>query len=203
MTNLVKGIFLMGQRSKTKRKHRGKAIFKVIALLLTLITIALGIYATTLYFNAKKLINEEMHHPVEAIDTTLTKKKLSEVRKINVLLLGIDAEEDQIGRSDAIMVMQLIPESDEMTIVSIPRDTRTKIVGRDKEDKINHAFAYGVNECGVPCGANMAVATVENLLNIDIDYYISINMDGLVELVDELGTITVDKDRKSTRLNSS
>ncbi len=142
-----------------------------------------GAYAFSVYNNAKNTVNEKMHDPVETIDTKLTKEKLKATEPLNVLLLGIDSEDDQRGRSDAIMVMQLDPITDALTIVSIPRDTRTEIVGKGIEDKINHAYAFG--------GAEMSVATVENFLGVDIDYYVSINMDGLVELVDELGTITI------------
>src|SRR5699024_6785875 len=81
---------------------------------------------------------------------------------------------------------QLDPEKDSFEIVSIPRDTRTEIVGKGMDDKINYAFAFG--------GAEMSVATVENFLDIEMDYYVNINMDGLVELVDELGTITIHND---------
>src|SRR5690625_3633942 len=151
-----------------------------------IIVVGVGVYGLTVYNNAKKAVNEQMHDPVETIDTDLTKEKLQATEPLNVLLLGIDAEEDQKGRSDAIMVMQLNPTTDELTIVSIPRDTRTEIVGQGIDDKINHAYAFG--------GADMAVATVENFLDIEIDYYVSINMDGLVELVDELGTITISND---------
>src|SRR5699024_3391322 len=101
-------------------------------------------------------------------------------------LLGMDSEEDQAGRSDAIMIMRQYPETEAMEIVSIPRYTRTEIVGKGKEDKINHAYAFGQED--------MAVATVEHFLDIELDYYVAINMDGLVELVDELGTITVDNE---------
>ncbi|NLI68422.1 MAG: transcriptional regulator LytR [Bacilli bacterium] len=176
---------------RRRRRKKGRTWAKIIGAIIFLIVLGIGSYAFYLYHSAKKLVNEDIHNPVDVIDTSLTKKKLSRTEPINVLLLGIDAEGDQVGRSDAIMVMQLDPTNDEMTIVSIPRDTRTEIVGKGFEDKINHAFAFGVNECGVPCGANMAIATVENLLDINIDYYVSMNMDGLVELVDELGTITV------------
>src|SRR5699024_3684082 len=89
-------------------------------------------------------------------------------------------------RSDAIMIMRLNPKTDEMKIVSIPRDARTEIVGKGFDDKINHAYAFG--------GAEMSIATVENFLDIEIDYYVTINMDGLVELVNELGTISVSND---------
>lgn len=179
------------RRTKRKNKKRKKWFIGIITFLLVVL-LAIGGYALYLYQGAKKLVNEDMHNPVDAIDTTVTKEKLRKTEKINILLLGIDSEEDQFGRSDAIMVMQLNPVDNEMKIVSIPRDTRTEIIGRGIEDKINHAFAFGANECGAPCGANVSIATVENLLDIEIDYYVSINMDGLVELVDELGSITVD-----------
>src|SRR5699024_1243185 len=138
------------------------------------------------------MVNDQMHEPVETIDTALTKEKLKATDPINVLLLGIDNDEENVneddlaGRSDAIMVMNLNPQTNEINIVSIPRDTRTEIIGRGFNDKINHAHAFG--------GAGMAVETVENFLDIEIDYYVSINMNGLVELVNELGTITVSND---------
>lgn len=178
--------------NKTRRTKKGKRWLKIVVAVMLVIVLAIGTYAFYLYQSAKKLVNEEMHHPVDVIDTSVTKKKLNKTEPINVLLLGIDAEGNQAGRSDAIMVMQLDPVTDALTIVSIPRDTRTEIIGRGFQDKINHAFAFGYNECGASCGANMSIATVENLLDIEIDYYVSINMDGLVELVDELGTISVD-----------
>src|SRR5699024_3592292 len=177
---------------RSKKSSSGKKFLKVIGILIVVVVIAIGSYAFYLYSSAKKLVNEDTHSPVDAIDTKVTKEKLKKTDKLNILLLGIDSEGDQQGRSDAIMIMQLDPTNDGMQIISIPRDTRTEIIGRGMQDKINHAFAFGAQECGAPCGANMSVATVENMLDIDIDYYVSINMDGLVELVDELGTITVD-----------
>jgi len=171
------------ERTKQKKQRKGLKIFISIVIILLL---AIGGYALYFYNHAKKTVNDRMHNPVETIDTSLTKKKIKATEPINVLLLGIDALENQRGRSDAIMIMQLQPNDDAMTIVSIPRDARTEIIGKGFDDKINHAYAFG--------GPDMAVATVENFLDIELDYYVTINMDGLVELVDELGTITVDND---------
>src|SRR5690625_2848339 len=172
------------RRSKTKKK--GKKIWLTIGAIIGVIVIGIAIFALYFYNFTKNTVNERMNVPVDTIDTNLSKKKLKGTKPINVLLLGIDAHENQNGRSDAIMIMQLQPKDDAMTIVSIPRDARTEIIGKGFDDKINHAYAFG--------GPDMAVATVENFLNIDLDYYVTINMDGLVELVDELGTITVDND---------
>lgn len=171
---------------RSDRKKPRRLWLKVPFIIFLVVVLAIGGYAFSVYNNAKSTINDKMHDPVETIDTDLTKKKLQDTEKLNILLLGIDSEGDQKGRSDAIMVMQLDPEDDAMTIVSIPRDAYAEIIGRGTQDKINHAFAFG--------GADMAVATVENFLDIEMDYYVSINMDGLVELVDELGTITISND---------
>lgn len=171
------------KRRTKKSKGRGWKIFLAIVLVFAIV-----IGGTVFYFynHAKKTVNDKMHDPVETIDTDLTKKKVKATEPLNILLLGIDSDAGQSGRSDAIMIMRLLPDTDEMKIVSIPRDARTEIIGEGFDDKINHAYAFG--------GASMAIATVENFLNIDIDYYVSINMNGLIELVDELGTITVNND---------
>lgn len=171
---------------RSDRKKSRKLWLKIPIIAIILLILGIGVYAFTVYNKAKSTVNDKMQSQVDSIDTSLTKKKLNETEALNVLLLGIDSEEDQAGRSDAIMIMRLYPETDEMKIVSIPRDTRTEIVGKGKEDKINHAYAFGKED--------MSVATVENFLDIELDYYVAINMEGLVELVDELGTITVDNE---------
>ena len=68
-------------------------------------------------------------------------------------------------------------------MVSVPRDTRAQIVGRDSVEKINHAYAYG--------GPKMAINSLEKLMNVPIDHYATINMDGVKELVDQAGGVTV------------
>ena len=60
-------------------------------------------------------------------------------------------------------------------MVSIPRDTRVEIVGRNTMDKINHAHAFG--------GPDMTINTVENFLDIPIDYYAKVNFEGLKALL--------------------
>jgi len=170
---------------RSNRKKPRRLWLKIPLIIIIVLVLAVGGYAFSVYNNAKNTV-KDMHDPVETIDTDLTKKKLQDTEKLNILLLGIDAEGDQNGRSDAIMVMQLDPEDDSMMIVSIPRDTYAEIAGRGTQDKINHAWAFG--------GADMAIDTVEQFLDVQMDYYVSINMDGLVELVDELGTVTVNND---------
>ncbi|ASN04235.1 LCP family glycopolymer transferase [Virgibacillus necropolis] len=169
------------KRSERKPK---KLWFKVPLAIVLIILVGVGVYVYSIYDNAKDTVNEKMHEPVKSIDHTLTAKKMKATKPLNILLLGVDARANDRGRSDALMVMSLDPENNKMQIVSIPRDTRTMIVGKGFNDKINHAYAYG--------GADMSVATVENFLDIELDYFVRMNMQGLDALVDQLGTITID-----------
>nr|WP_251125134.1 MULTISPECIES: LCP family protein [unclassified Exiguobacterium] len=102
---------------------------------------------------------------------------------VSILLLGIDRRGSEQGRSDSIIVLTLNPELDEGAMLSIPRDTKTEIVGKGTRDKINHAYAFG--------GAEMAMNTVENFLDIPIDYVIETDMEAFSDVVDALGGITV------------
>jgi len=91
------------------------------------------------------------------------------------------------GRSDTIMVCRLDPIRDSLSILSIPRDTEVPIPGNGVQ-KINAANAIG--------GPNLAVSTVSNFLQIPIDHFVVLNVHGLVDLVNELGGITVDVPQK-------
>ena len=86
--------------------------------------------------------------------------------KVTILLMGVDKREDDVGRSDTMMIATIDPHLDKATLLSIPRDTRVKIRGRGY-DKINAAFAYG--------GVELSEATVESFLGIDIDHYITVD----------------------------
>ncbi|WP_340002268.1 LCP family protein [Oceanobacillus sp. FSL K6-0127] len=171
---------------KSNQKKSRKLWLKIPLILIGVIVLGVGAYAISIYNNVAKTVNEKMHEPVDSIDREATKKKMKATEKLTILLLGIDSQEGTSGRSDALMVLSLDPTDDSMQLISIPRDTRTTIVGKGTEDKINHAHAFG--------GTDMSIATVENLLDIELDYYVRMNMDGLSELVDELGTITVDNE---------
>lgn len=75
--------------------------------------------------------------------------------------------------------MTIKPIQQSINMLSIPRDTRAEIVGRGTLEKINHAYAYGKVE--------MAMSTVEHLLDIPIDHYIQVNMEGFRDIVDAVG----------------
>src|SRR5690625_4640426 len=178
------GRSFMGKRTNQKKPKR--LWLKITLIVVLVLALGVGGYALSIYNNAKSTVNDKMHEAVDTIDTGLTKKKVAATESLNILLMGIDARSGDSGRSDALMVLSLDPKNDKMQLISIPRDTRTYIVGKDFDDKINHAYAFG--------GPDMAIATVENFIDIELDYYVSMNMKGFKELVDQLGTITVYND---------
>ncbi|MCL1632673.1 LCP family protein [Sporolactobacillus sp. CPB3-1] len=109
---------------------------------------------------------------------------INQKKPINLLLLGVDERKGDRGRSDTVIVATLNPKTNTMQMVSIPRDTRTEIVGKGTFDKINAAYAYG--------GTKMAQNTVEKFIgDIPFDFYIKINMEGMSSLVDAVGGVTV------------
>lgn len=147
--------------------------------------VILGAYLFVLVPDAASTL-DEIHEPVaREISVKRTEKViLKEKPPISVLLLGVDEREDDRGRSDTMIVLTLNPSDQSIKMVSIPRDTYTEIVGYGTSDKINHAYAFG--------GLMMSMESVENLLDIPIDYTIQVNMEGFQDIIDAVGGITVD-----------
>ncbi len=108
----------------------------------------------------------------------------SQESHIRFLLIGIDSKdysEVSSVRSDTIMLVDMNPSSGEISIISIPRDTRTPIEGRNNPEKINHSFAYG--------GPELTLKTVKNLLGIEIDQYVLADYGLVRNYVDLIGGV--------------
>ena len=107
--------------------------------------------------------------------------------RINILVLGVDERADDVGRSDTSFVVTLDTEAKKITVLSIPRDSRVKIAGHGW-DKFNHAFAFG----GLP----LSKSTAENLLGVSIQYTVTIDFKGFMRMIDALGGITIDVEKR-------
>ncbi|MFD3272534.1 LCP family protein [Paenibacillus dendritiformis] len=99
----------------------------------------------------------------------------------SLLLLGIDQRDKEVGRSDSILYTVVRPKDNRILLLSIPRDSYAEIVGKDKQDKIAHAYAFG--------GAKMSVESVEQLLRHPVNHYAAINFKGFRDVVDALGGV--------------
>ncbi|XVL42971.1 LCP family protein [Staphylococcus equorum] len=156
--------------------------FGILVLLALLAVIYLGFKIFS--------VGGSIHNPLDRDKSSLRDKdvNLDDGDPFTVALFGVDsdAKRDAEGgdqRSDTVMVLSINPQKKTTEIVSIPRDTQAEIVGKGTTEKINHAYAYG--------GPDMAVKSVENLLNVPIDHYATIDMDGMQDMIDTVGGINV------------
>ncbi len=126
--------------------------------------------------------------PRRIVSTNENAEELIKARdKSTILIMGVDKREDDVGRSDTLMIATVDPRLDRATLLSIPRDTRVRIYGLGY-DKINAAFAYG--------GVELAESTVENFLGIDIDHYILIDTGSFVKIIDAIGGVDIDVEKR-------
>ena len=116
-------------------------------------------------------------------------------RRQNILLMGIDVASNTSNpfkgnRSDTMLLVSIAPYGKNINIISIPRDSKVYLAGKNRIDKINHAFAYG--------GARLAVKTVEETFGVKINNYLAISNQGVINLIDTLGglPIYIEKDMK-------
>ncbi|HDR7757353.1 LytR family transcriptional regulator [Bacillus cereus] len=163
-----------------------KILFWVLGIIGILI-VGGGVYAYTVYSNVSNTL-DAVHKPLDREKSEKREKKvdISDQKPISILMMGVDQRGEDQGRSDSLMLFTLNPTTKSMKIVSIPRDSYTEIVGKGTKDKINHAYAFG--------GIDMSVKTVENFLNVPVDHYIEVNMDGFKDIVDAVGGVDVNND---------
>ncbi|WP_438347577.1 LCP family protein [Paenibacillus sp. FA6] len=176
-----------------------KRWIKVTLLSLSLVIFIVLGYGIYLYESVKSTARtiyepREPNKPVtiKATTTTTTSTeqkggvpvKMDEREPYTVLVMGVDQRESDVGRSDTMIVLSVNPSKESILMFNIPRDTRTEIIGHGTTDKINHAYAFG--------GVNMSIQTVENLLNIPINYYIKVNMEGFSQIIDLLGGVEIE-----------
>ena len=155
--------------------------------ILLLFLVVVGVYIIDVYRNIDNT-TDEIYEPIAEEVEPIREAPISLSSKdpISILLLGVDTGDlgrTERGRSDTMMIVTVNPNTKKSTITSIPRDTYTEIVGYGTMDKLNHAYAFGGNA--------MAINSVQNLLDIPIDYYVTVNMAGIQEIVNAVGGIDI------------
>ena len=161
---------------------------KIIGMFLgfVLVTvIGVGAYAFTIYQQSTQTLAK-------------TYKKIGEETKVieateplTILLMGVDTgnverTDKWVGNSDSMILVTVNPKTKKVVMMSLERDILTKIQQPDGsviEAKLNAAYATG--------GAELAISTIQKMMNIHIDRYVMVNMHGLQEMVDAVGGITV------------
>lgn len=161
------------QRRKSKKKRIKWSILTILAIII--------IFSATSGF----LISIISHFALLNIFFALT-PSTGLLPESNILVLGVDTVSGT-HRSDTIMVVHINPNEKEAKVISIPRDTIVVIPGRGL-DKINHSYAYG--------GAELAKETAAHFFNVDIPYYVLVDIHGFANIIDKLGGITIDVEKR-------
>ncbi|KRN57162.1 LCP family glycopolymer transferase [Carnobacterium divergens] len=175
---------MRADRYKAEKKIRNKKIKKISFSVISILLIGLIGYFTYFALATNQVLNDIQGEPLTATETNprSVPVKLKNKDSFSVLLLGVDERLEDSGRSDSMLVATVNPKLGNVKLISIPRDTLVSISSKGK-DKINAAYAYG--------GITLAVKTIEEFLDIPINYYAKINMEGLIDLVDAVNGIEV------------
>ncbi|MGB6406567.1 MAG: LCP family protein [Planococcus donghaensis] len=168
---------------KTKNDTK-RTILVIIATLAVSLLICVSAYGIYLIKKAETAV-DTAYEPAGNLNEDI--EPLTD--NISILFIGVDdsAERNQSNnniRSDALVLATLNNEDKSIKLVSIPRDTYTFIPDSGKEDKITHAYAYN--------GPSSTIESVENLLEVPVDYYLRMNFDAFIEVIDALGGIKVE-----------
>ncbi|RTX87854.1 LytR family transcriptional regulator, partial [Staphylococcus carnosus] len=162
-----------------------KILLWLIGILVVLAIAAVIFIGASIYITGDKI-----HNPLNRQHSELRSKNvnLNNGDPFTIALFGVDSDAQRKSandgeRSDTIMLLSINPAKKTTEIVSIPRDTQAQIVGHNTTEKINHAYAYG--------GPTMAVKSIEKLMNVPVDHYATVDMDGLHEMIDALGGVDV------------
>lgn len=135
-----------------------------------------------------------MPRAAASLDLPLPLQQPEQRDRITVLLLGVDQRPDDPSppRTDSMMVVTADLHTGQVGMISLPRDMFVPIPGFDRSGKINTAYVVGESNKYPGGGGELAKMTVSELLGYPIDYYIKLNFDGLVRIVDMIGGIDVD-----------
>lgn len=141
--------------------------------------------------------NEDFNKNIRILETISIKNEIEDITKkvsikntpFNILISGVDSYGDinQTSRNDVNIIATINPNSNEILLTSIPRDYYVKLHGKEGlNDKLTHASYYGINT---------VVKTIEDIFDIDINYYVKVNFTTVVDLVNELGGVDVYADQ--------
>jgi LCP family protein required for cell wall assembly len=172
-----------------------------IALVVEILLIVALVYSYARYYVNDKI--DEIQRVEIKEENLQINEGSNEAQKgyTTIALFGIDARSNTAmaegNRSDAIMIASINNDTKEVRIVSVYRDTLLRIAnGQDITSKVNAAYSYG--------GPELAVATLNENLDLQITDFVTVNFMALTKAIDDLGGITVNvKESELPVLNSS
>ncbi|MGO0062211.1 LCP family protein [Brevibacillus fluminis] len=189
-----------------KKKRNWKRFFTILFLFLLIVG---GGAAGAVYWKVDNALNaassSQTEDGVQTVDPNLSKEYHAN-EPISLLILGSDTRKETGSMNTDVMIVAVInPVNKKVTMLSIPRDTRIKIPGYRDYHKINSVYANGEAEkreaerngqTPVVNGITLAKQTLSEVFGIPLQYYVSVDFDGFKAVVDEVGGVEVNVDRK-------
>ncbi|UFJ41648.1 LCP family protein [Brevibacillus humidisoli] len=193
------------RRTKPSRRKKWRRILTLFALFMIL---AVGGVAAAVVYQLNHAIENVTKNPYEtpSTDGKPVETDYESEKPLSFVLLGRDTRKGSGSlNTDVMMVAVANPKTKKVTLLSLPRDTRVKIPGYRGYHKINAVFANGEAErrqaeasgqTPTENGMTLTKKTLEHMLGIPIQHYVEVNFDGFKAVIDELGGIEVNVDRK-------
>jgi len=173
-------------RRKRKRKLKKRAYFVIIPLVLLLFA---GGFVTYLYVKADSALSKSHVNDGREKSDLRSEKVNPKFDNISILLMGVDSnetrrEDNASQLTDTLILATLNKDAKSVKLLTIPRDSYVYVPEVDRTTKITHAHAYG--------GPKATIDTVENLLDVPVDYWVKVNFDAFIEVVDALNGVEVE-----------
>ncbi|MDH4618133.1 LCP family protein [Brevibacillus sp. AY1] len=194
--------------ARTKKTGRSRKIRRWIFALSLFTLLLVGGVAGAVYWKIDDALNtvtkpnDNFSSPVSQVTNTSYEPS----KPMSFVILGSDNRVETGSMNTDVMIVAVAnPETKKVTMVSIPRDTRVKIPGYRDYHKINSVFANGEaerrkaernNQIPTEDGISLTKKTLNEILGIPIDHYVAIDFDGFKAVIDELGGVEVNVDRK-------
>ena len=102
----------------------------------------------------------------------------------NILILGLDRRlDDDVPRSDAILIATVDKKNDSLKLTSLMRDMYVSIPGH-RNNKLNAAFTFG--------GVELAIETINHNFHLNIERYITLDFNAFEDIIDAIGGVTIE-----------
>lgn len=174
------------QSSHRRAKQKYHKIWVTLLILLLILIAGGATYGYHMFHSTKNTI-EKTYTKTNVKKLRNVAQVLKDKKPFSVLIMGTDTGDlgrTYKGRTDTLILATLNPKQKEVTLTSIPRDTQVRVPdSKNPYDKVNAAYTIG--------GPTTTIETIQNTLDVPIDYYLLVNMGGLRKIVDAIDGVTV------------
>ena len=148
-------------------------------------------YLSVLKEEYKDILEQTKIVEEEKVESVVSIKESKNRDIINIFISGTDSKKEKItskSRSDVNIILTINSKENKVLITSIPRDYYVELFS-NKKDKLTHCGVYGITVC---------TETLNKLLDIEINYFLKINMNAFTKVIDLLNGITLKDGTKLT-----